>query len=341
MEFDSRAILVGFLGAAAVLGILVWFVGVGEIQRVLTMLSPVTLVLIVAVGVVWLAAWGLALCRVLDALGIRASAWDGFLLYASAAFANNITPFGQAGGEPFSALLISRATDSEYESGLVAIASLDTLNFVPSILFALVGLSYYVARFAVGDSVLLVLGIVVLLAVGIPVLAYLGWQNRHAVEDRLAGVVHPVWSAAGRHLPGIGVPKREGVVRRIDGFFRAIERVATSRRNLAVALAYSTFGWLCMCVALYLSLWALTPAVDINAAVVFIAVPVASIASITPLPGGTGGVEAALVLLIVPITGVSAVTATSAALVFRGATYWFPILLGGGATAWLEARAGR
>ncbi|GGL27871.1 TIGR00374 family protein [Halarchaeum grantii] len=341
MEFDTRTIFVGFLGAVAVLAALLWVVGIGETRRVLGLLSPAVLAVILLVGVVWLVAWGLALRRVLGALGVTASAADGFLLYAAAAFANNVTPFGQAGGEPFSALLISRATDSEYETGLAAIASLDTLNFVPSILLALVGLSYYAARFTVGDSVRLVLGVVVLLAVGIPALAYVGWRNRHAVEARIVRLVHPVWSALGRRLPVLGVPNRESVSRRIDGFFRAIERVATSRRDLAVALTYSTLGWLCMCLALALSLRALTPMTDVGAAVVFVVVPVASIASITPLPGGTGGVEAAIVLLLVPITGISAATATSAALVFRGATYWFPILLGGGATAWLEARTGR
>ncbi|WP_020222258.1 lysylphosphatidylglycerol synthase transmembrane domain-containing protein, partial [Halarchaeum acidiphilum] len=231
--------------------------------------------------------------------------------------------------------------ESEYETGLAAIASVDTLNFVPSIVLALVGLTYYVARFAAGDSVDLVLGVVVALAVAVPVVVVLAWHYRDGAERRLVGLVHPVWAALGRHLPGISVPRREAVRRRVDGFVRSIERVATSRRDLAVAVGWSTLGWLCLCVALYLSLWALTPATDVNAVIVFVAVPVATIASVTPLPGGAGGVEAALVLLLVPTTGVTAATATSAALVFRAAVYWAPTVVGGGAAAWLEARARR
>jgi len=341
MEFDSRAIAAGFVAVAAVLGLLLWVVGVDDIAHTLALLDIRTFAVVLAVGLAWLLAWALALRRVLDALGVAASAWDAFLLYAAAAFANNVTPFGQAGGEPFSALLISRATESEYETGLAAIASVDTLNFVPSIVFALVGLTYYVARFATGDRIGLVFGVVVALAVTVPLVGYLVWRHRDAVEHRLVGLVHPVWARLGRYLPGISAPRREAVRRRVDSFVRSIERVATSRRDLVVAVGWSTLGWLCLCLALYLSLWALTPATTVDAAIVFVAVPVATIASVTPLPGGAGGVEAALVLLLVPTTGVTAATATSAALVFRAAVYWAPTVAGGGAAAWLELRARR
>ncbi|GGN06734.1 lysylphosphatidylglycerol synthase transmembrane domain-containing protein [Halarchaeum nitratireducens] len=341
MEFDSRAIGVGFAAVVAVLALLVWVVGVDDIARTLSLLEPRTFAVILAVGLAWLVAWALALRRVLDALGVAASAWDAVLLYAAAAFANNITPFGQAGGEPFSALLISRATDSEYETGLAAIASVDTLNFVPSIVLALVGLTYYVARYAAGDSVRFVFGVVVALAITVPAVAALAWRYRAATKRRLVGVVHPVWARLGRHLPRVSAPGRDAIRARVDGFVRSIERVATSRRDLAIAVTWSALGWCCLCLALYLSLWTLTPATDINAAIVFIAVPVATIASVTPLPGGAGGVEAALVLLLVPTTGVTAATATSAAIVFRAAVYWAPTVAGGGAAAWLELRARR
>src|SRR6056297_1732681 len=110
MDFDERGILLGFLAALAVLGALLWFVGVDDILTALSLLDPATFAVVVALGVVWLASWGLALRRVLDSIGVEAGAGESFLLYSAAAFANNITPFGQAGGEPFSALLISRAT---------------------------------------------------------------------------------------------------------------------------------------------------------------------------------------------------------------------------------------
>ncbi|QDX40487.1 lysylphosphatidylglycerol synthase transmembrane domain-containing protein [Salarchaeum sp. JOR-1] len=338
MDFDERGIVIGFLAALAVLGGLLWFVGFDDILAALRLLDLSTFLGIVALGVVWLASWGLALRRVLDSIGVAASALDAFLLYAAAAFANNITPFGQAGGEPFSALLISRATGSDYEEGLAAIASVDTLNFIPSLLLAVLGLTYYTLTYAVGDRVQLVSAAVAVLAVTIPLTGYLLWRYRDRFKAALASTLAPVLRVVARVVPGFSAPGA-GVLRdRIAAFYRSIGRVAANRRDLAFALAYSTLGWLVMCLALYATLWGLVP-VSFSVAIVFVVVPVATIASVTPLPGGAGGVEFAIVLLLVPTTSVDAATATSAALVFRAATYWIPTVIGGVAAFLLESRA--
>ncbi|MFC7167448.1 lysylphosphatidylglycerol synthase transmembrane domain-containing protein [Halospeciosus flavus] len=336
MEFDSRGVALGFLGAAAVLGALLWFVGFAQIRQALALLSAQSLLLIVGAGLCWLGSWGLTLRQVLDSLDVRTSVPKAILLYASAAFANNITPFGQAGGEPFSALLISRATDSKYETGLAAIASVDTLNFIPSIALATIGMAYYVTMFAVGDSILLVAGIVGTLAVGIPILGYLLWTNREAVKHGIARVLAPTFATLGGVVPGVPSPTRKAIRGRVGAFFGAVERVGQKREDLATAVLCSALGWLFMCLALYFSLRALVPGNGIPVFIVFIVVPVATIASILPLPGGAGGVETAIVLLLVPTTGITAATATSAAIVYRGGTYWLSTLLGGIAAAVLE-----
>ncbi|GGL50089.1 lysylphosphatidylglycerol synthase transmembrane domain-containing protein [Halocalculus aciditolerans] len=341
MDFDTRGIALGFVGAAAVLAVLVWYVGVGDLTAAFRMLSATSLALILLAGLAWLAAWGMALRRVLAALGIDASITDGFLLYAAAAFANNVTPFGQAGGEPFSALLISRATNSEYERGLAAIASVDSLNFVPSIVIALIGLTYYIATVAVGNNVLLVLGVVVGLAVLVPTVGYLAWRFRTRLQHAIAGAITPVVTTLARVVPSMDTVKPPAIRDRVASFFTSIERVATSRRDIAISLGFSAVGWLCMCLALYLSLRALAPDSAFPGFVVLVVVPVATIASITPLPGGAGGVEFAIVLLLVPTTGIDAATASAAAIVYRGATYWSPTIIGGLCAALLQGRTHR
>lgn len=337
MDLDERGILLGFLAAIAVLAALLWFVGVDDILAALSLLDPTLFAVVVALGVVWLAAWGLALRRVLDSIGVSASVTDSFLLYASAAFANNITPFGQAGGEPFSALLISRATGSDYEEGLAAIASVDTLNFVPSIVLAVFGLTYYGVVFAFGDGIQLVAAAVFGLAVVVPVTGYALWRYRERIKAGLATGLSPVLGALARVIPGFTPPTLPSLRERIAAFYRSIGRVAANRRDLALALSYSALGWIVMCIALWVTLVSLTPTA-FPAFVVFVVVPVATIASITPLPGGAGGVEFAIVLLLVPTTAIDAATATSAALVYRAATYWIPTVIGGVAAFLLESR---
>lgn len=336
MDIDVRGVTIGFGVAIIVLAALIYVVGVDGVLAALALLGPVDIGVLVATTVAYLVAWSLALRAVLLALDIEASVVESVLLFSSATFANNITPFGQAGGEPFSALLVSRATGSEYESALASMASVDTINFIPSIALSILGLSYYVAVFAVGDRVMLVAAVVAALAVGVPLVGYLLWRIRHRLQSMVVRALHPVTATLGRVVPSWTVPERPHLRKRVQGFFRAIERVADSRTTLVEALVFSTVGWLAMAAALYFSLGAVGHSVPIAAAL--IAAPVGAIASVTPLPGGLGGVELAVVIIIVPITAVSAEVAASAALIYRGATYWLPTVAGGLTTAWLEGR---
>jgi hypothetical protein len=332
---DARSILVGFGAGVVVLLALYSIVGLEDVVAALSRADPLLVAAVCVVSVGWLVAWGMALRTVLAVIAVEVSVSQAFLLFSGATFANNVTPFGQAGGEPFSALLVSRTTGTEYEKGLAAVASVDTLNFVPSISFALVGVGYYATRFTVGDRVEVAAASLVALALAVPAVAYLGWRNRHRVSDLVVGGVIRAGGALGRVVPGVDPPGESQVRHRIEGFFAALERVAGDHHQLALAVSFSALGWLLLSVSLWFSLGALGHWVPFAAAL-FI-VPLGSVAGVTPLPGGLGGVEAALVLLIVPVTGVDAQTAAAAALLHRGATYWLPVLLGGSATAMLEA----
>ena len=51
-------------------------------------------------------------------------------------------PFGQTGGDPVSAVLIDRVAETEYETGLAAIGSVNALNRIASIFLGLLAVSY-------------------------------------------------------------------------------------------------------------------------------------------------------------------------------------------------------
>jgi hypothetical protein len=331
MDVDLRTTLVGFAGALVVLTALVTLVGVGRIVDALSRAEPAVLAAVIVVATVWLTSWGLSLRTVLGILGSKVPAQLAVLVFAAATFANNVTPFGQAGGEPVTALFISRTADTEYETGLAAIASVDSLNFVPSIVLAVVGIGYFSATVAFGRRLQFAAVAVGALALVIPVAAYLGWRNRYAVERRVVRLFTPFIRGVGRLLPRRSPPDPHVIERRIEGFFHAIERVTGDRRGLVMALTFSTLGWLSLAGSLWLSLYALGYTVPVAA--VLVVIPVAAIAGITPLPGGLGGVEAVLIALIVPTTGVTVAAATAAVVVHRTATYWLPTLVGGGAAA--------
>ena len=339
---NLRATVVGFAATAAVFAVLFTFAGVDELLTTLRAADTDALLLVVAATVVWLFAWAVSLYTVLRVLGVDVSYLSSFLLFSGATFANNVTPFGQAGGEPITAFLISRVTDAEYERGLAAIASVDTLNFVPSITIALLGAGYFATEVALGANrnLLAAVGGVVALAILVPSLVYLGWRRRYGLEARIVAGLTPLIRALARRLPRIPVPTPEGIEERIDGFFRAIERVAANPRRLAVALAASTAGWLSQTIALYVAFEAVGVRVPLS--IVLVVVPIGAIAGVTPLPGGAGGIETVLVLLLLaaPLPQVTQPTAVAAVVLFRGAVYWIPVLVGGVVVGWIGAGYG-
>jgi hypothetical protein len=341
MDGDRLTTVLMFAAALVLLGVVVWVSGVEEVFGALSAADSSVLVVVLAFAAVWLSAWGLALWTVLRAIGAPISAPKAVFVFSAAVFSNNVTPFGQAGGEPVSALLISTAADSEYETGLAAIASVDTLHFVPSVGFSIVGFVYVLAGAArLTDNVALAAVGVAVLVVAILSAATLGWRYRDRVEAGLVRTVTPLARGLFRLVPGRSPPTAADVEERIDGFLTAVGRVANSRRTVAVAMGFSAVGWFALSASLVLALYALghplTPAAF--AATLFV-VPVGSIAGVTPLPGGLGGLEAAFITLLVPTAGVSVSTATAAVLIHRGATYWLPTLLGGGAATVLGNRA--
>lgn len=337
MDGDRVTTLIGFLAALVVLSVVVGFIGVGDVLDALGKADTAVVVLIVGVAFVWLSAWGLALWTVLGAIGAPVSPPTAVFAFSAAVFSNNVTPFGQAGGEPISALLISSAADSEYETGLAAIASVDTLHFVPSVGFSILGFTFVVATAAelTRNVVFAALAAVALIAIILTV-AILAWRYQNRVEHTIIRIVTPVIRLLGRIVPGQAVPTLETIEHRIDGFLTSVGRVANNPRTIAQAMGFSAIGWLSLSTSLWLSLFALGYTVPF-AATLFV-VPVGSIAGATPLPGGLGGLEAAFIALLVPTAGVSASVATAAVLIHRGATYWLPTIFGGGAAAVLGAR---
>ena len=331
LETDVRTVLVGFVGGLIAFGLVIWFVGVDSIADALRDARPRYLLAVLGAATVWLIAWGLSLRVVLGSLGEEPSALKSVFVFAGATFSNNVTPFGQAGGEPLSALLISRATDREYEQGLAAIASVDALHFVPTLTLGLIGVGYVATRITFGRQLEYVAATVVALAVIIPAGAYLAWTNRYRIERTLVSALTPVVQTSAGVLPMFSTPDDDAVKRRIESFFVSVERVGTDRRRLALAIGFSALGWIALATSLWLALASLGASVPYL--VTFLAIPVGDLAALAPTPGGLGGVEALLIALLVTISPTAAGTVSAAVLIHRAATYWLPTIVGGGAAS--------
>jgi uncharacterized protein (TIRG00374 family) len=320
-------LVLGFAGGIALMIGLLWVVEGARVGAILRRADPMLFILAIGFALLWLVAWGLMLRTVLGAVGVHVSTTTSFFVHVTAVFANNVTPFAQAGGGPVTALLVSKVSDAPYEKSLAGIASVDVLNSVSSIGLMTLGVAIYAGSVTLDPGLYLTVISTLAFAVITLVVFLLLWQYRTALTGRVAAAVSTIigwvrWGPLGsRSL------SETDVADRMRGFFGSVERVTSNRRGVAVALALSTVGWLLQAVALVTAFAALGEGLPF--AIALFVIPLSNLAGVTPLPGGLGGIEAALVALLVPTTGISAAVVTAAVLLFRVTVYWIPVALGG------------
>ncbi len=310
------------------MGLLLSVVGIERIGTALSAASPELLGLVGLFGLLQISAWGLSLRAVLGSLDVPVSRRKGIALYASAMFANNVTPFGQAGGEPVTAYVINRVTDTRFETGLAAIATVDAAHLFTSTSIAVVGALLTVTVFSPNRQLtLVVLGVlgIALLILGAATLVL---RYRRSIARGLEIPVANAVKQLGNALPAAAARLLQTARKRFAAFRADLDRIASSRTTLALVLGYSTAGWLFEVGALAVGLWGLGGPVPL--ATLLVLIPVGKLAGFVPLPGGFGSIEATLVALLVATTPAGSGLATAAVLLHRAATYWLPTMLGGG-----------
>ncbi|PSQ01999.1 TIGR00374 family protein [Halobacteriales archaeon QS_5_68_33] len=319
----------GFIVAGIILSLLAVGIGIEEIRAELADADPLWLAAGCASTAVGLVSWAKAWQVVLGVVGIPVRFRKLVVTYYAATFANYVTPLGQAGGEPFIAYVLARDTDASYEDSLASVVTADLLNLLPFFTFAAVGMGVLLVRTTLPDEVRGVAVALVVFAVGVPAGAAAGWRVRKRLGRLVVRLVAPVV----RRTRFFSV---EGVRRRLRELNEAFERIAADPQALTHALIYSYVGWLFFALPLYFA--ALTVGEPIGLLLVFFIVPASTLAGLTPSPGGLGGVTAALVALLGVLAGFSSATGYAVATVYRLASYWFAVLVGGLAALWVVAR---
>ncbi|TQQ80960.1 flippase-like domain-containing protein [Halonotius terrestris] len=324
-----RTTLLGFLLAAAVIAALAWLVGVEDVLRTLRTADRAGVAMVAALIFGWVACWGLGMRAALRSYGASVSVWTGLLLSTGAGFANNVTPFGNAGGEPLTTLLVAERTSVAYERGLAAMAAVDAVNIVSSVCFAVLGFVWLAVDGSLDSQLIGAAAIAVVTGVGVALAARSLWRRRRGVTARLTGGLARALAWLESHVPRISTPDRAALARRVEGFVDDLEHIAADRRTLAAVLGYSLAGWLCQLLAFWAAFEAIGEPIPVTTALV--AVPLASIALALPLPGGAGGIESALVAILVgtPLASVTPAVAVAGVVLFRGFAYWLPTTLGG------------
>ena len=322
--------LVGFGVALVLVYLLGWAVGWGAILAALDGAQYRWVWIACLSTALGLVAWGKVWQIVLGTIGVEVTFRRLVVTYYAATFANYVTPLGQAGGEPFIAYVVSVDTDASYEEGLASVVTADLLNLLPFFNFAAVGLGYLLLREGLSgtaEELALALGA---MAVGVPALVYLGWHYRGRIEQGTLWIARPLAARTDR----LSI---EGIQDRVHRFYEALDLVANRPRRLLYALAFSYVGWVFFALPLYFAGLVLDAPIELL--LVLFIVPASTLAGLVPTPGGLGAVEGALVALIVALAPVAPASAFAIAVLYRVASYWFAIVVGGIAALWVTVRA--
>ena len=320
---DRRTTLKAVFGFA-VAGVLLYLfgrvIGWNEISRTLRNADfewlAVACVSTVASLVVWAKSWDV----ILRTVGVDVPFRKIVVTYFAATFADYATPFGKAGGGPFIAYVLAADTEANYQNSLASVVTADLLNLLPFFTFAGVGTVALLLQGEIPRQAELLVGGLGGLAIVLPALIYGSWKKRSLVERLVVTVLSPI----ARHTDRVNP---ENTRERVDEFYEVVDHIATNPRRLVETLLFAYVGWLFFAIPLYFA--TLTLGHSIDPMLVLFVVPASSLAGIVPTPGGVGGVEFALVGLLVALTAFSPGLAASIALVYRVASYWFALAVGG------------
>lgn len=310
----------GFAIALVLLYLFGAVIGWSEITRTLRAADPWWFALALASTTLGLAVWAKAWDEVLCVIDVDIPFRSLVVTYFAGTFADYVTPMGKAGGGPLIAYLLSTDDRITYHESLATLTTADLLNLVPYFLFAVVGAVGLAIRGGLPRRADILAGALGGVAVVVGSTGYLAWRYRTTVTDSIVDVLTPV----AERFPFIDVAT---VREEIHGFYEEMGRIADEPRLLAYTLVFAIVGWVLFTVPLYLA--GRTVGVTLDPLVVLFVVTASTIAGLVPTPGGLGGVEFALVGLLVALTPLSAGAAAAIALIYRVASYWYVLAVGG------------
>ena len=320
--------------ALLALGALLWLVGVEAVHADLARVGPWEAATLVATGFLPVLVWGVELRVILGGLGHPVGTVEAVALFAASGFLNNVTPLGEVGGDPPSGLLIAGVRGIGFERGLAAIASTNAVNRVAVVGLGLAGLAV-VGPAEAGPSALLAVaiwGVLVALLVA-------AWVYREWLVSRVGPSLAAAVARVARWPPLEPTPTPSAVEARIEGFVRAIERLAADPRRLLAALLLGAVGHIAAAATLWLALRAIGVSVPVQDLLVVL--PLAKASGLSPTPGGAGNAALLLAGLLVAVAGVGSTDAATAALLYRAAAFWVPTAAGGVVAAALVVRWAR
>jgi uncharacterized protein (TIRG00374 family) len=287
----------------------------------LTQVKTLHMLIALAFGISIFAFYGLIWHNFFKKLDINDSLKDSYKLFMGGNFLNSVTPFGNIGGEPFMAYIVSKNTESEYERCLSGVVSADIVNLIPIFTYTTIGILYIVVFSAGNQLIRNALYATILATTALLLLSFLLFSRQKWPRKRISSILN--------HLETVKI-KPESIellknkLRFLkDNFEEAADDKTFLAKNAAIAHLIPLAQFLCL--YFILSGLGVTPKI----VAIYFTVMISGITYFSPTPGGSGAFEAAFTgLLIVFYPEISVSTSLAAAVLFRLTSYWPGLLAG-------------
>lgn len=249
-------------------------------------------------------------------------------MFLSAKFFKYISPYGQVSATPGIAWFVGAFTDVDYERNLAAVVSADLFTYSPYYTFGGIALVITLLGAAPLPNVELYLAASAVIVVLLAAVLWTALFNRQLTERAVIGVLSPLGWVFAKLGSSLGDEfTAETLSDRIAGFYETIDSLLDDRPTLVAGVVFGHVAWFFLMLPLIVVASAMGVELALVSAMLIIAL--SKLGFVVPLPGGIAGVEFTIAGLLVIIAGVSTSDAVAMAILYRFATFWFTVLLGG------------
>jgi len=297
LNFQSKALL-SILFSTTILGALIYFADIGNVYNTVKNgdLSLLTLALLVSNLPVLIYAFTWK--EVFEISGIELSYINSLRVVFANIFVNNVTPFGNIGGEAAVTYIISNTTD--YSPGKIfsSILMSSIINFAPLGSILILGL-LLTGQYTILISLTIFLSIIVIL-------------RKHLIRKK--------------NLPNFfnRIPQR--VLKFFKDFMGASSNLLEHKLKLIFLLGITHFAIIFDVISIVIIAEAYGG--DIFSPLILLVVPLSRVANYFPTPGGSGSYEAMMIGLLTIIMNLEPIVAISTVITYRAVTYYIGLLLG-------------
>lgn len=328
ISIDDRVeAFVGFIVGVSMIGGVIWHTGWRNIYATVVQADLLILAVSVLFSIAAPILLGTTWWIIVRDVG-QINLLDGIRLFLATMFANTVTPFGQIGGEPFIAYLLSRGTETPYEESIGAVMAADIVNAIPFFTLSITGIAIFLLTepmIPVIETILKGMGVLL----GVLLLLFIVLWRYEPQALRLLGyigcLIEKTMDVIGRDR--LDAVDRDFMVTKGKNFFDVFHTLLRHRRQVGVALLVTHAAGLAGITGVYFMIVALGFSPPFSA-LLFI-VPASMVASYLPMPGGIGGIEVMMTALLVTVTSVSTPIASSAVLLNRVTKYTINLGAGG------------